>query len=128
MKPRITRPFRLSATVLISAAVAASAPEPTIPMAEAPVLPRRQQARRSPAEIAVFQVAGSGLRRLTTNEYADEEPEWSPDGSRILFDSNRAGSNDLYVMDADGSNVTRLTDGPAKEDHGAWSPDGSRIA
>ena len=98
MKPGIPESFRLSTIVLVSLALAASAPEPTTPMAVATVLPRRQQARRSPAEIAVFQVAGSGLRRLTTNEYADEEPEWSPDGSRILFDSNRAGSRRLWAI------------------------------
>ena len=73
-------------------------------------------------------VDSPGFERLTTNDFADEEPEWSPDGTLILFDSNRAGSNDLYVTNRDGTRLTRLTHGPAKEDHGSWSPDGRLIA
>ena len=36
-------------------------------------------------------------------------PRWSPDGRKILFDSERDGNREIYVMDADGSNQTRLT-------------------
>ena len=39
--------------------------------------------------------------------------EWSPDGTRIAFGSDRNGDNDIYVMDADGGNVRQLTDHPA---------------
>ena len=84
-------------------------------------------AQRTPSEIAVFNLETNELIRLTFNEFADEEPEWSPDGSLIIFDSNRAGSNDLYLMKPDGTNVIRLTYDSAKEDHGAWSKDGSKI-
>ncbi|MFH4965020.1 hypothetical protein V8G69_08455 [Gaetbulibacter sp. M235] len=84
-------------------------------------------AQRTPSEIAVFNLETNELIRLTFNEFADEEPEWSPDGSLIIFDSDRAGSNDLYQMKPDGTDITRLTYDSAKEDHGAWSRDGSKL-
>ena len=55
---------------------------------------------------------GSNVRRLTTNqETPDRHPRWSPDGKKIVFQSERpnSGFDDILVMDADGSNVRRLT-------------------
>jgi Tol biopolymer transport system component len=71
---------------------------------------------------------GSNQQCLTDNPAWDLEPYWSPDGSRIVFTSNRDGNYEIYVMDADGSNQQRLTDNPARDSHPSWSPDGSRIA
>ena len=48
----------------------------------------------------------------------------SVDG-RILFTSNRAGREDIYVMDQEGGNVTRLT--TIGGSRGAWSPDGKKV-
>ena len=56
---------------------------------------------------------GSNQQRLTDNVALDSCPFWSTDGSRIVFQSNREGNWDIYVMDADGSNQQRLTNGPA---------------
>ena len=81
--------------------------------------------------------ADSGLvRQLTDNVYAqDWEPEWSPDGSRIVYEAgSRDGRREIFVMDADGDNVRRLTHkmgGREKWSNKAWpvwSPDGTRIA
>ncbi len=66
--------------------------------------------------------------RLTNNHVTDLHPDYSPDGTRIAFASNREGRSDIYVMDTDGSNVERLTHSPADDDTPAWSPDGTRIA
>jgi Tol biopolymer transport system component len=71
---------------------------------------------------------GGSPLKLTDSEGDDRAPVYSPDGSRILFDSTRDGNTEIYVMNADGSNQRRLTidDG---EDWGAtWSPDGRQIA
>jgi hypothetical protein len=71
---------------------------------------------------------GSNQTRLTQDPAGDWSPAWSPDGSRIVFQSDRDGNADIYVMHADGSNQTRLTRHAAGDWSAAWSPDGNRIA
>ena len=80
------------------------------------------------ADIWVMERDGSGARPVVAHPASDEEPEWSPDGAQIAFDSSRNGNNDIFVVDASGADLKQLTNSPAKEDHAAWSPDGSRIA
>jgi hypothetical protein len=82
----------------------------------------------SPAEIHLMDSDGSNRVRLTDNDGRDLAPHWSPDGSRIAFQSDRDGAYDIYVMDEDGSNPLRLTDDAARDMKPAWSPDGGRIA
>jgi len=67
----------------------------------------------------VMNAAGRGLTRLT-HDGASENPAWSPDGSKIAFDSKRGGDRDIYVMNADGGGVTRLTRDPARDVEPAW--------
>ena len=45
-----------------------------------------------------------------------------------MFDSERNGNADIFVMNIDGTHLVQLTNSTAKEDHGAWSPDGKFIA
>jgi Tol biopolymer transport system component len=62
----------------------------------------------------------------TANNY---DPAFSPDGSKIVFDSDRTGTWQVYVMDAGGSNQKQLTfDAQPKDQVPDWSPDGSKIA
>jgi WD40 repeat protein len=80
------------------------------------------------AEIYTIKSNGVGKTRLTTHTAADEDPDWSPDGSRIVFTSERTGNRDVFVMNADGSSPTRLTTAAQNDYQPAWSPDGTRIA
>lgn len=58
----------------------------------------------------------------------DRYPAWSPDGSRIVFSSNRNGTTKLWIMNADGSDPRQLTTDLSIDTHPSWSPDGTQIA
>jgi TolB protein len=80
------------------------------------------------SEIAVLDLATRRTAVLTRNRAADFFPRWSPDGSRIVFVSDRDGDDELYFMGADGTGVRQLTHtNSAREATPAWSPDGRRI-
>ena len=70
-------------------------------------------------EVYVVNLDGTGLARLTNNPAVDFHPSRSPDGSRILFLSNRDGDAEVYVMNADGSGQTNLTNNPGRDDRGS---------
>ena len=63
---------------------------------------------------------GGSEKRLTTNNGADSKPSWSPDGSRIIFTSDRGGTQDIDLMNADGSGVTQLTNNAAADSYGGF--------
>lgn len=79
-------------------------------------------------EILVMDVDGSGLDSLTDNTAADGNPDWSPDGTRIVFDSDRDGNDEIYIMEDDGANPFRLTNDLAPDFFAAWAPGGNLIA
>jgi dipeptidyl aminopeptidase/acylaminoacyl peptidase len=58
----------------------------------------------------------------------DSAPAWSPDGSRIAFESDADGDMDIYVMDADGSDVRQLTRNTEHDEGPVFSPDGTKLA
>ena len=68
---------------------------------------------------------GTGAVQVSTSA---TNPDWSPDGRRLLFESARRGDIDLWAMNADGSGLKELTFSIGRDGDGSWSPDGSKIA
>ncbi len=70
---------------------------------------------------------GSNEHPLLSSGNSDYNPAWSPDGSFIVFTSDRAGSADLFLVKPDGTGLNQLTNDPAYDDQAAISPDGKKI-
>lgn len=83
--------------------------------------------RNGNAHIFVSDGHGSD-RALTAGESVNLQPNWSPDGERIAFTSNREGVNKVFVMGAQGGEAKRLTATDMIETTPSWSPDGAAVA
>jgi Tol biopolymer transport system component len=71
---------------------------------------------------------GTDLVNLTNAKGRDRYPMWSPDGTRLTFNTNRDGDYEVYMMKADGSNQRNISDSPkSTEGLADWSPDGQRL-
>jgi uncharacterized repeat protein (TIGR01451 family) len=64
----------------------------------------------------------AGQTNLTKQLDADQNPAWSPDGTKIAFNSNHGGNARIYLMNADGAGVTQLSGG-----FGDASPDWASV-
>ena len=71
---------------------------------------------------------GTNQRRLTQSAGSDQNPDWSPDGSQLVFHSRRHRNWDLYSIMPDGAGLNRITSGASTDWAPAWSPDGTQIA
>ena len=71
---------------------------------------------------------GSDHRALTSGNFTDESPRWSPDGTRIAFISDRDGRPQLYVRWMDTGQTAKLTGLEQPPSNISWSRDGKRIA
>lgn len=90
------------------------------------------------SQIFVMNTDGSNLKQLTftiEKNYNDtgfprggnNDPVWSPNSSRILYQSYENTAPDIFVINADGSGNKRLTDSPKRDECPAWTDDGRYI-
>jgi hypothetical protein len=90
------------------------------------------RAGTSGSEVYSAAADGSDVQRLTWAHGLAQDPAWSPDGSRIAYESSDQSSFHLFVMNQDGSDrhiVPSDASFAAGDDvQPAWSPDGSKIA
>jgi len=93
---------------------------------------------RRRTHLYVFNTADHKQTQITSGDYDDSDPAWSPDGLKIAFASNRTAepdlnyNTDIWTVDADttdkGKSLAHVTTGPGSEAAPAWSPDGKWIA
>lgn len=78
----------------------------------------------------IWTVAAEGgpARRLTDDLTDGAQPDWTPDGKSVVFQSYRDGNFHVWRVGADGSGLTQLTKGPYDCREPRVSPDGKRIA
>jgi dipeptidyl aminopeptidase/acylaminoacyl peptidase len=80
--------------------------------------------------------SGTAKQISEGNDWNDSDPQWSPDGKKLAFVSNRTGkeyeenrNTDVWVINADGSGtLTKISDHDEADNQPRWSPDGKWIA
>ncbi len=70
---------------------------------------------------------GGDARRLTSNEGAESNPHFSPDGKLIAFTAQYDGNTDVYLIPTEGGQPQRLTWHPGADQVTGWTPDGKEI-
>ena len=78
-------------------------------------------------DIFTVGINGGRAMQLTTNQSHNFNPQWSPCGGFIAFNSNRYGSFDLFIMSAQGGAPRRLTTHSGNEHLQGFSPDGNYV-
>ena len=84
----------------------------------------------------VIDATTGAARPLTSGDaWNDTDPQWSPDGSRIAFVSDRTGkeldesrNSDVWTIPAAGGSLTKISTSPERDASPVWSPDGRSIA
>lgn len=71
--------------------------------------------------------ACKGVLLTADNPDDDFYPRWSPDSSRIAFESRRHANRDIYIMDADGGNLTQITTNKDHDSNPIWAMDGQAL-
>ena len=92
---------------------------------------------RRRTHLYVFTPGDTSATQITSGDYDDSSPQWSPDGKSIVFVSNRSENPDLsydsniWIVDADnkdkGATMRQLTQSPLSDGSPSWSPDGKWI-
>lgn len=83
----------------------------------------------------VLDFVSGKITQITTGNYDEGQPSWSPDGSKIAFVSNRTAdpdrndNDDIYIVDAKaGAQIQQLTTWKGRDSRPSWSKDGKYIA
>lgn len=82
-------------------------------------------------ELYTMTAVGKDLKQITSNTgVADLEPEWSPDGKKIVFARLAAAStnSDIFLVNFDGANLVRLTSSIETDSAPSWAPNARSIA
>jgi len=72
--------------------------------------------------------ASAAIVQVTADGTSTVRPSWSPDGSRIAFQSSQKGAYRVFTVAADGSDRRVISQGDVDDRHPVWSPDSTRLA
>lgn len=75
----------------------------------------------------IVQASDGSRKVLTANGRNDYYPSFSPDGSKIAYQSHHGGNAEIHVIKANGTGDVRLTSSPGPDRVPSWSPDGKWI-
>lgn len=64
----------------------------------------------------------NGENPRVVDDNANRNAAWSPDGSQIVFQSERTGNAEIWIMNEDGSNPVKITNNSAKDAAPSWQP------
>ncbi|MCB0631839.1 MAG: hypothetical protein R2824_32705 [Saprospiraceae bacterium] len=78
-------------------------------------------------DIYVADLNGEIVKQLTNEAGYDAEATLSPDGTKIVFTSDRSGDLELYTMNIDGTDVHQVTDSLGYDGGAFFSPDGTKL-
>jgi Tol biopolymer transport system component len=79
-------------------------------------------------DLYTLPVAGGEATRITSGQAYDMQPRFSPDGAKLVFVSDRNGSENLWIANADGSAPKALTTGERQSYMSPiWTPDGDYV-
>jgi TolB protein len=84
--------------------------------------------KKGSKEIFVMDMDGHNPFAITNNKSINISPDWSPDGSQIVFTSYEGKNPDLYIKTLGKEKMRRISTGKAANITPAWSPDGNNIA
>jgi len=90
---------------------------------------------RRRTHLYVFDLASKSIMQVTSGDFDDSDPAWSPDGKLLAFVSNRSlpdpdrtYDTNVWIVSADnadkGAHITQVTTNPGEDRTPAWSPDG----
>jgi Tol biopolymer transport system component len=79
-------------------------------------------------DLYILDPIGMMKTQLSETDASEWVPQWSPDGQKITFSSDRDGDSEIYVINQDGSNLVQLTNNSGYDGRPRWSPDGTMIS
>ncbi len=75
----------------------------------------------------VYVITRKGVERLTKSPFFDGYPSSSPDGKKIVFESNRSGRFEIYIMELETKRIKKILSSPSDDRYPFWSYDGKYI-
>jgi len=79
-------------------------------------------------DLFILPLEGGEAEAISEGAAWDQDPRWSPDGTQLMYVSDRGGNQEIWIRDMDSGESTQLTEGePERFAEAAWAPDGQHV-